>query len=75
MKTFTKANLNYHVVMQPLQCMFTGFHPNVGKTFAVFTLSVWKALKKAIAQLNIRWKSFRGLLKICETMISLDFCH
>ena len=31
----------------------TGFYPNVGKTFAVFTLTVWKVLKKAFAELNI----------------------
>ena len=29
---------------------FIGFH----QTFAIFALSVWKVLKKAIAQLNIR---------------------
>ena len=27
---------------------FTGFHPNVGKIFTVFTSFVWKELKKAI---------------------------
>ena len=28
---------------------FTGFHPNVGKSFAVFALAAWNVLKKATA--------------------------
>ena len=54
---------------------FTEFHPNVGKIFAVFASSVWKVLKKAIAQLNIRRKNFHGSLKIWETFFLLNFCN
>jgi len=49
-------------------CLLDFIHPNVGKTFVVFISSVWKALKKAIGRLNICWESFRGLLKIYETI-------
>ena len=31
---------------------FTGFHPNVGKTFTVVTSSEWKVLKKTNTQLR-----------------------
>ena len=37
---------------------FTGFHSNVGKTFAVFASSVWIVLKKAIAQLKHSSENF-----------------
>ena len=53
---------------------FTGFHPNVGKTFAALTSTVWKVLKKGISQLKICRKIFCGSLKICEnctTFLSL----
>ena len=45
---------------------FTGFHPNVGKTFTVFTSFVWKELKKAITVLNIRQENFRASPNIRE---------
>ena len=57
---------------------FSGFHPNVGKTFAVSTSTVWKVLKKAIVQLNIHQENFCGLLKIpenCKAFLSLNFCY
>jgi len=41
------------------------YHPNLGKAFTVFALSVLKILKKAIAQSIHREKS-HGLLKICK---------
>ena len=43
---------------------FTGSQPNAGKAFAVFTSTVWKLLKKAIAELNIRQENFQDLSKI-----------
>ena len=49
---------------RPKSSRFTGFHPNVGKTFAAFALTVWKVLKKDIAELNICWKKFRNSSKI-----------
>ena len=42
---------------------FTIFYPNEGKTFTVFASSVWKVLKKAIAQLNSRRKLLLLLIK------------
>ena len=50
---------------------YTGFHPNVAKTLAVFTSSVWKVLKKAIAQLNICREKFCNSSIICENHFSL----
>ena len=43
---------------------FTGFHPHVGETFAVFASSVWKVLKKTIAHQIIRRENFRSSWKI-----------
>ena len=57
---------------------FPRFHPHIGTTFVVFGLSVWKVLKKAIAQLNIWWENFCSSSKIrenCETFLSLNFCR
>ena len=51
---------------------FTGFHPNVGKTFVAFISTVWKG--KSIAQLNIRWENFCGSSKIHKTFLPLNFC-
>ena len=53
---------------------FTGFHPSVGKTFTFFASSVWKVMKKAIAQLSIRRDNFHDSSKIRETFLSLNFC-
>ena len=69
---------NYYCKRQKLSerklSRFTGIHPNVGKTFMIF---MWKGLKEAIVQLNIRRENFRASPKICknrETFLSLNFC-
>ena len=46
---------------------FTGFHSNVGKTYADLVSSILKVLKKAIAQ-KIHWENFRILSKICKNL-------
>ena len=50
---------------------FTGFHSNVGKTFAVFASSVSKVLP-AIAQ-SIHRENFSVLSKICNTFHRLQY--
>ena len=55
---------------------FTGFHSNVGKTFAGYASSVLKVLKKAIAQ-KIHWKTFAFCRKSTRTkklFSRLTFC-
>ena len=41
--------LNKREVLQ-----FIGFHPDIGKAFAIFALSVLKMIKKVISQIFIR---------------------
>ena len=56
---------------------FTGFHSNVGKTFAGSVSSVLKALRKAITQ-KIHRENLCGLsnsMKTGETHLSLNFCR
>ena len=54
---------------------FTGFHPSVGKPFVVFT--VWKVLKKAIAQMNFSLENSQFIEnpRNCGTFFPLDFCR
>ena len=42
----------------------------VGKTFKVFASSLWKELKKAIAELNICRENSLDSLKISETSLA-----
>ena len=56
-----RQKLNERKVLQ-----FTGFHPNVGKTFAGLASSVLKVLKKAIA-IKVHHENFRVLSKIHES--------
>ena len=46
---------------------FTALRPNEGKTFAAFALSVWKVLKKAVAQLKICQETFAVCQKSVKT--------
>ena len=50
---------------------FAVFHPNGLKTFAVFASSLWKVLKKAIAEL----RKLSKIHKNHKTFLSLNFCH
>ena len=50
----------------------------IGKTFLVFALSVWKVLKKAIAQLNLFQENFCASSKFhknCKTFLLPNFYH
>ena len=50
---------------------FTGFHSNIGKTFAGLAPSV---LKESLCSKDSTGKFFRSLTKICETFLPLNFC-
>ena len=75
--SYLHAYCKWYKLSERKVLQFIGFHPNVGKVFVVFASSLWKVLKEAIAELNIRWKTFSNSSKICkncETFLSLKFC-
>ena len=51
---------------------FTGFHSNVGKTFASLVSSKFKVLKKAISQ-KVHQENFRVLVKIVKLFSHLTY--
>jgi len=74
-RCFVQNTLNNQQKLSERQILwFPRFHPNIGKTFAVFASPVLKVPKKAIAQLNIHLENFWKSSKICENCTSFLLC-